>query len=476
MTKRRLLMRIGGLLFVLITLAFMTEFVAASGGIVDGSVVETPYGTYNGVTYVQYKGRFVGTTAEDYSVGFEIVAPKNPVQGNGVVVMETMHVMGGTLGRDAYFTPEFLFGRGFSYAGIWWHPDDVDPFAGYSAEEANQIVHNFALALRQDVEMQTMVGSVKKVYGTAVSKANEPLLTMLQSPAKSLLDLGFLIVPGWPYADFDPPEGAPRIMIFATENDRIRSALTGMHTEALLQDTATFRSYEVAGGPHVADTPGIRIIGAMFGMSMDETTPLDWSPVMRALFVAGHNWVMEGTEPPPSTRIWEAPYGQIDTVYKSVYGLDVETGINRDALGNALGGIRMPDVEIGRGLYIASDPASYFGTGLMGAYQDLQCTPLEGGGPRFASHANYVSQYTTQANTLVSQRFLLQEDADRLIEQAAGSNVGDPAACTGEPILLPATGQPVDQLLSLVKWLVAMSVLTGGIGVCIRELKRKPEK
>jgi len=470
---RRWLLRVTGFALVCVALALVTHSAAAAGGIVEGSVVSTPYGTFNGVPYTKYTGQFVGTTAEDYSVGFEIVAPQDPVKGNGVVVLETLHVMGETLGRDAYFTSDFLFGRGFSYAGIWWHPADVDPFAGYSVEEANQILHNFTLALRQDPEMQGMVGSVNKIYGTAVSKANEPILTMLSSPAKSLLDLGFLIVPGWPHADYKPPEGAPRIMVFAAGNDRIRSALTGMHSEALLQDTSTYRSYEVAGAPHVPDVARMRELSLIYGITTEGTTPLDWSPVMRALFIAGHKWVMEGTEPPSSTHVWGAPYGQIDPVYKSVYGMDIVTGINRDELGNALGGIRMPDLVLGRGVYIAVDPSSFYGNGLFGAFQDLQCTPLEDGSPRFASHANYVSQYTAQVNTLVEQRFLLQEDADRLIAQATASNVGDPAGCVAEPVLLPATGQSDARVATTVQQLVLLSLLVCGLGIGLRKWTKK---
>ncbi|MBN1813295.1 MAG: hypothetical protein JXA14_15775, partial [Anaerolineae bacterium] len=50
----------------------------AEGGIVPGSVVSKYAGTFNGVAYMQYKGQFVGTTAGDYAVGFEIVAPTDP--------------------------------------------------------------------------------------------------------------------------------------------------------------------------------------------------------------------------------------------------------------------------------------------------------------------------------------------------------------------------------------------------------------
>ena len=72
--------------------------------------------------------------------------------------------------------------------------------------------------------------------------------------------------------------------------------------------------------------------------SSEGTTPLDWTPVARALFLAGHRWATEGIEPPPSAYLTEAPEGQIDPVYQAEYGLELETGIARDENGNALGG------------------------------------------------------------------------------------------------------------------------------------------
>lgn len=413
----------------------------------------------------------MGTTAGDYAVAFEIVAPSDPKKGNGILVLEPMHVMGGTAGRDAYFTPKFLFDRGFSYAGIWWHPEDVDPFTSYSAEEANQILHNFALALRQGPAMQKMVGTLQKLYGIGVSKTCEPMLTMLMSPAQSLVDFALLIVPSWAQAGFTPPAGATRIMVFNVEADRVLSALSGENSKALQQNTATYRSYEVVGAPHIPDGSKMRELSLMYGVTPEGTTPLDWTPVMRALFIAGHKWVTAGIEPPPSTPMGDAPFGQSDPTYKDVYGLELVTGINRDALGNALGGIRLPDVALGRGVYIAVDPSSFFGMGLFGAFLDKQCEPLADGSPRFADHAAYVSAFTAQAQALVDQRFLLAEDAQRLVDQAAASKVGDPVACTAAPsaALLPATGA-VDGAAFPVPLLALIAFILVGVGIGLRKL------
>jgi hypothetical protein len=42
---------------------------------------------------------------------------------------------------------------------------------------------------------------------------------------------------------------------------------------------------------------------------------------------------------------------------------------------------------------------------------------------RYASHEAYVAAVKSAATKAVADRFLLQEDADRLIAQAAGSSV-----------------------------------------------------
>src|SRR4030095_12249607 len=76
--------------------------------------------------------------------------------------------------------------------------------------------------------------------------------------------------------------------------------------------------------------------------------PLDWNPVVRALFVAMEQWLQHAT-PPPASR-WVTP-----TEGQARYG---DASISRDSVGNALGGIRLPDVEVGRGRFYAVSPDS----------------------------------------------------------------------------------------------------------------------
>jgi hypothetical protein len=440
------------------------QVVAAQGGIGIQSVTASSYGAFNGIKYLKHEGRFAGTTAGDYSVPFEIVAPADPTQGNGILVLEPWHLMGGTIAREAYLTPEFLFDRGFSHAAVNWHPDDVNPFEAYSIEDAVEILHNFALALRQDPEAQALVGDVQQLYAVSVSKACEPLHGLLHSPGASLLDFTLLIVPTWaPDTHEQPPDSNP-VMVFLTEAELVRAEILSVHTGVLRGSSPTYRSYEVAGAPHIPDVPWTRNIGIqMFDISSEGTTPLDWTPVLRALFLAGHRWATEGAEPPPSMALAQGAAGQTDSVYEARYGLRLETGIARDEKGNALGGIRLPDLQIGRGQFIAVDPASFLGMGVYGAFEDLQCEPLSDGSPQFADHGAYVSQFTQQAERLVAERLLLPEDAERMIAKAAGSDVGKPEACA--PAALPVTGierrrGEYTQLLALAG-LILVSALLG---------------
>lgn len=460
MDTRRCLICVLFFAVVLAPLAFAPQIVAAQGGIGVSSVETSAYGTFNGIAYVKHEGRFVGTAAGDYSVPFEIITPTDPAQGNGVVVMEPFHVVGGAIGRDAYLTPQLLFERGFSYAGVGWHPDAIDPFGGYSVEDALEILHNFGKTLRESPASTGAAGSFQKLYGVGVSLTCTPLFTLLDSPGGGLLDFTFLMGPGWPHVGYEQPPQSKYVIVFLSEADFVLAEMQSEHQDTLRGSSATYRSYDVAGGPHVPETPAIQAMGPQMGIELEGG--LDWGPVARALFMAGHRWAAEGKEPPPSAYLTEGSHDANDPVYAK-YGLELKTAIARDENGNALGGIRLPDLEVGRFQYIAMQPASW-GGGLMGAAVDLACEPLADGSPRFPDHGSYVSQFTQQAQKLVADGHLLQEDADRLIADATQSSVGDPSACA--PTILPETGTRGSGRYTQLLVLAGLILAGAGTGLC----------
>ncbi|HLX41821.1 MAG TPA: alpha/beta hydrolase domain-containing protein [Bryobacteraceae bacterium] len=204
------------------------------------------------------------------------------------------------------------------------------------------------------------------------------------------------------------------------------------------------------------------------------------SDTMRALMVALVDWVVKGTAPPPSqyphldqkqlTLPTQAamkfpvipgqplPDGILNSLYDYDYGSsfnynDLSGTISMqppvikqmlpslaptvDADGNETSGVASVLHQAPLGTYVGWNvTASGFlkgqGCGNLGGYIPFAKTKAErlaAGDPRpsieerYASHEAYVAQVRTAAERLVRERFLLQDDADRLIAAADSSNV-----------------------------------------------------
>jgi hypothetical protein len=178
-------------------------------------------------------------------------------------------------------------------------------------------------------------------------------------------------------------------------------------------EEANYRNYEFAGASHIRNVDVIE-----FGLADPETAnPAEWTPFIRALFVAGNKWC-DGITPPPT--IWLCAPN--------------DPSIARDAKGNALvryvggipvndGGYRLPEVAVGEHQYIPLDPSYNDGTFLGvfrmigGGHVDLTHT--------FTDHGAYVSQITFHARALEAMGYLLKQDADQIILRAILSNIGN---------------------------------------------------
>ena len=198
------------------------------------------------------------------------------------------------------------------------------------------------------------------------------------------------------------------------------------------------RELMIAGGP--VGVPGYRVdevAGAAHAPRASD--PLNHFLVVRAMFVAGDRWVRTGTEPPPAVLLEAAPDGKVDPV------CGFETGIARDGDLNARGGVRLPDLAVGRQRHVASDsttrpetlppgvPPSF--SVLFGSTVDRACEPAPGSGargPRFRGHEDYVDAFRRGVDRLERRGFLLEADAGALKERAAASDVGEAGSCTGK--------------------------------------------
>lgn len=331
--------------------------------------------------------------------------------------------MEGAGAPDKFLTPELLFGQGFSHAAICWqtplaeikdHP--CTAFAGQPTLDL-PIIADFARTFKTD-EGAKLVGNVDKLYSIGFSNSADPLQRLLLDPlGQGLFDLSFVLTTGWPLPTVEftplpadmptsllPSESAGRVITLLTEADIV------LFNAAVLRDDhahPNYRLYEVAGMSHIA--------GPLY-----DSKEFDYLPILHALFVAGDRWITEGVEPPPSIFLEQAAADAIDPVYER------QTGIGRDENLNARGGIRLPDLALGRTQFIAVDTANFV---LVGKFIDLNCSPLTDGNVRFSDHETYVMRFTRETQRLVEEGFLLPDDADRLIEAAQASNVGASDAC-----------------------------------------------
>jgi hypothetical protein len=225
------------------------------------------------------------------------------------------------------------------------------------------------------------------------------------------------------------------------------------------------RIYHLAGTQHVADT-----VTMPKGVCALPPNTVDYRPVLRAVLVALDRWVKDGTPPPPSRhpRIADGSLVQVAEPAAGIpglvsakgpnprtridYGPDYANGIvtkvlpeilpdrygvlvpRVDADGNETGGIRLPEIVVPTATNMgwAVRAADAGGQGEL-CYLDGSALPFAKtkaerearGDPRpsleerYRDRADYVAKLQQAALALQRDGYLLQEDVQRLLDQAA---------------------------------------------------------
>jgi hypothetical protein len=141
------------------------------------------------------------------------------------------------------------------------------------------------------------------------------------------------------------------------------------------------------------------------------------SYVMNAVWENLEQQVRRGRVPPPGVLI----------------DVDPVTGaVERDAFGNALGGVRLPSLEVPIATYTPGNsadpslPPFLQGIGNLACFLASSVTPFD---PLtlddlYPTHGRYVSRVAHAIGDLRRQRLLLPEDAQQIIRRAAVSEIG----------------------------------------------------
>lgn len=423
---------------------------APEGHIDPSTWVSTPHATFGGIAYTRYEAMFAGLTSNQrpFRVPCQILAPTNPSQGSGLflfdwLVPSTIPTAVGQEQADARYTlgDAFLFGRGVAYATVRcdpacigkespvadpsrpWSDDLLDTSSEFitSAGDEFDIVVAYLDALRTDALAVEALGPIQRRAAFGYSASGYRLRGLLRMQA-GVGQFDFSLVGGTGNG-YDRPSGNK---IGFTSSERAPLAGAGLEidfqseTDVLVlgahktrHEEPNYRVYQFAGAAHLRD-----VDAAEFGLA-DPTSAntADWVPFFRALFVAGDAWC-DGVQPPAS--LW--------------LGAPNDAQIVRDANGNALvthvGGTavgttayRLPAVAVGENQYLPFAP-SYADGSFLGLLRALAGGHVDRT-DQFPSHADYVAQVTQHAYDLQALGYLLEEDADAIVEQAIQSDIGN---------------------------------------------------
>src|SRR5712692_6740178 len=267
----------------------------------------------------------------------------------------------------------------------------------------------------------------------------------------------------------------PKIFEVNSENEYWAKAGSNLTTDANgsdIADAPNVRTFLMASLPHGAGTgPGI---------CQQPRNPLVANGTLRALLVDLDGWVTGGKEPPlgrapkrgDGTLVAPLPQSEMGfpnipgVKYNGVlhtgdlfdFGPSFDKGIltilppkvvgtpykalvpKTDADGNNIAGIRLPDVSVPLATYtgwgLRAGPASADGCDAAGQKIDFKKTKAErtaSGDPRlsleerYGTQQKYVDMVTAASKALVTDRLMLQEDADLYAKDAQKQPLGLPA-------------------------------------------------
>jgi Alpha/beta hydrolase domain len=157
---------------------------------------------------------------------------------------------------------------------------------------------------------------------------------------------------------------------------------------------------------------------------------LDWSPVSRATLLHLDNWVARGTKP-PANRLMPLEESKNDPMVLRAPAHLPKAVIEvpkRDADGNAIGGVRLPDMQAPLGANAQQNPPLSFLCALAAAYVAFPRTQADADAAhnahrpvleRYKTRNDYVNQIRIAARVLTRDGFLLPEDAAVIIQSAA---------------------------------------------------------
>ena len=378
-----------------------------------------------------------------YKTRILVRRPTNPAKFNGTVLIEWINVSVGY--EMALCDPPGLYENGFAFVAVSAQPTGIDGFASnprglkqwdperygslFIPDEgvSYDIFTQAARAVgpnRDKTGVDPMGGlEVKKLIGTGASQSGTRILGYANGiqPLQNVFDALIPVICAGASSDFEDAMAHPDSGTGNTAHSRsirtlVRDDLSAKvlqlntQTEALYYftqrqpDTDSFRSWEVAGAPHLPSRQAQYLQRKIDRDGMDDSlstfsairiNEVDWWYVFDAAILHIHTWVTTGTPPPQAQPIQVSPADK-DYAY--------------DLYGNVLGGIRLPELEVPAAKYVAGPRYPLRGyTVPLPAEQLLQLYP---------THEDYVAKITAAANAACSAGFIPKYRAEEYCKMA----------------------------------------------------------
>lgn len=397
-----------------------------------------------------------------YTTRAVVRRPVDPKKFNGTVIVEWLNVSGGVdAAPDWTLTHNELIREGFAWVGVsaqWTGvqtakgnnpallPGDPARYASLSHPGDSfsyDIYSQAGQAVRGNPGL--MLGGLqpRKMIAVGESQSAARLVTYIDAvhPLANVYD-GFLVhsraAGGAALSQAAPPATTPTlptptptlirsdlnvpVFVFQTETDVFNSNLT-----ARQPDTTRFRSWEVAGTSHF-DHYGLQIgpadtgdgQGAILNLAAMQNPPTNTSAGQCTLAIntGGAHWVLDAAVYWLNqwvTKRVAPPRGQLlrtTSVSPVVFA--------KDANGNALGGVRSPQVDAPVAALggVGNSPATCV---LFGTTVPFTAAQLAG---LYKNHGQFVAQWSRAVADSVVHGFLLPSDAAELENAAVRSQIG----------------------------------------------------
>jgi len=361
--------------------------------------------------------------------------PTSPAQFNGTVLVEWVNVTSG-YNNDALFrlSQDHLVRAGYAYVGVSaqrvgvqvppggltaWSPirygslDVTDNGTITDDSLSYDIFSQAAQGIRTPQGVDMLAGlPVRRIIAIGASQSQGRLVTYHNSihPLANVFD-GYVLVLG--LGGMLRTDLGVKVFKVDTETDLLFLG----EVAARQPDSDHLRTWEVAGASHVSFSDHARRVGLVARDSLPPYTPwiCDVQPALShvATFqvlnaVYGHisRWISHGTPPPTAPRV------------------DVLSGgppvvLNRTSLGLATGGIQLSQQAVPT----AVENAINSGPGLCILYGSH--TPLDAAtlAQLYGNHHAYVSAVSDVNNDNVEAGYILNDDAEANIFEAAHSGI-----------------------------------------------------